>query len=320
MGIIASQTARESQYICAEKGHRLSNSANKALWIQRAIRLLSKLSLPAAQRLGRWVGHILWWFQAGPARVTLTNLEQCFPELPARERHALAKQSLLHTGMVAAEIGAVWEWPAEKILSLVKEVEGEELIKSAESAGKGLVLLAPHLGNWEVAGLFFAARYKMAALYQPPKIEELDDYMRKVRERNGSELVPANKRGVMRLFHILREGGVIGILPDQDPELSGGQFAPFFGIEANTIKLVSKLVERTEAKVLCVCAERLSDSEGFRLVVQEADSLIYSEDLLISVTALNRTVENMVNRFPEQYQWEYKRFKRRPEGQRHFYN
>ncbi|OZG73326.1 lipid A biosynthesis acyltransferase [Hahella sp. CCB-MM4] len=288
--------------------------------MQRAIRLLSKLSLPAAQRLGRCIGYLLWWSQSGPARVTLTNLELCFPHLQTREKNQLAKSSLLHTGMVAAEIGAVWEWPAEKVLSLVKEVEGEELIKSAEAAGKGLVLLAPHLGNWEVAGLFFAARYKMAALYQPPKIEELDGYMRHVRERNGSELVPANKRGVMRLFHILRDGGVIGILPDQDPDRSGGEFAPFYGIQTNTIKLVSKLVERTEARVLCVCAERLPDSQGFRLVVQEADPAIYEEELLTSVTALNRTVENMVNRFPEQYQWEYKRFKRRPEGQRGFYD
>ncbi len=298
----------------------MSSSASKALWIQRAIRLLSKLSLPAAQRLGRCIGYLLWWSQSGPARVTLTNLERCFPQLQTRERHQLAKSSLLHTGMVAAEIGAVWEWPAEKVLAMVREVEGEELIKSAESAGKGLVLLAPHLGNWEVAGLFFAARYKMAALYQPPKIEELDDYMRHVRERNGSELVPANKRGVMRLFHILREGGVIGILPDQDPDLSGGEFAPFYGIQTNTIKLVSKLVERTEARVLCVCAERLPDAKGFRLVVQEADPALYDNDLLTSVTGLNRTVENMVNRFPEQYQWEYKRFKRRPEGQHSFYD
>ncbi len=298
----------------------MSNSATKALWIQRFIKLLSKLPLSGAQLLGRCVGRILWCIQADPARVTLTNLEACYPDLPTRQRYQLAKNSLMHTGMVAAEIGAVWEWPAGKVLGLVREIEGEELIQKAEAHGKGLILLAPHLGNWEVAGLFFAARYKMAALYQPPKIAELDAYMRGVRERNGSELVPANKRGVMRLFHILREQGVIGILPDQDPELSGGQFAPFFGVQTNTLKLVSKLIEKTGAQVLCVCAERLPKAAGFRLVIHEADPAIYDADLQTSITGLNRTVEKIVDCFPQQYQWEYKRFKRRPAGQRSFYN
>jgi len=298
----------------------LSNSATKALWIQRFIKLLSGLPLSGSQLLGRCVGRVLWWLQADPARITLTNLTLCYPDMPTRQRYQLAKNSLMHTGMVAAEIGAVWEWPAGKVLGLIKDIEGEELIKQAEAEGKGLILLAPHLGNWEVAGLFFAARYKMTTLYQPPKIVELDAYMREMRERNGSELVPANTRGVMRLFHILREQGVIGILPDQDPELSGGAFSPFFGVPANTIKLVSRLIGKTGARVLCVCAERLPRANGFRLVVHAADPAIYEEDLQTSVAALNQTVEKMVNRFPQQYQWEYKRFKRRPKGHRSLYD
>ncbi|MDG9666471.1 lysophospholipid acyltransferase family protein [Hahella sp. CR1] len=284
------------------------------------IRLVSKLSLRWAQRLGGWLGALTWRCNAGPARVTRTNLQRCFPEKSAAEINALGAASMRETGKVAFETGAVWEWPAEKTLSLIKSIDGEHLIKEAEDAGKGLILLAPHLGNWEVAGLFFAARYSMAALYQPPKIEELDDYMRAVRERNGSELVPANKRGVMRLFHILREQGVIGILPDQEPELSGGVFAPFFGIPANTIKLVSKLIERTDAKVLCVYAKRLPEGEGFVMTVRSVAADIYSEDLETSAAALNATVEVCVRETPEQYQWEYKRFKRRPDGERHFYD
>lgn len=292
---------------------------NKARLVRGAIHWLSRLSLKHAQRLGSFLGRILYWTRSDSARITRINISRCFPELSAQQQEVLARQSLRHTGMLVAELGAMWEWPVERSLALVKEVTGTEHLTEAEKKGNGLILLAPHLGNWELAGLYFAARYRMAALYQPPKISELDEYMRAVRERNGSELVPASKRGVMRLFHILREQGVIGILPDQNPEASGGHFAPFFGIPANTIKLVSKLVEKTNAQVLCVCAERLDDHQGFVINIVPADSALYAEDLSTSVAALNRTVETMVRQLPEQYQWEYKRFKKRPDGSKHFY-
>jgi KDO2-lipid IV(A) lauroyltransferase len=208
----------------------------------------------------------------------------------------------------------MWEWPVDKCLGLIKQTEGLELVDEALATGKGLILLAPHLGNWELAGLFFSSRYKMAALYSPPHIKEFEDYMIRVRGRLGSELVRGDRKGLMRLMGILKEGGVAGILPDQSPRGKTNAYAPFFGMDVMTMTLVGKLVQKTGANVLVTYAERLPNGEGFKILVTRAEPGIGAEDTVAGATALNQSVEKVVRMAPEQYQWEYKRMRHRPPG------
>lgn len=279
------------------------------------LRLAGSLSLSTAQRVGRWVGWLLWKLPVQARNVTAINLAICLPELSADERTVLARASLASTGMTMLEVPLMWEWPVEKCLGLVKETQGLELIDQAMADGSGLILLAPHLGNWELAGLYFSSRYKMAALYSPPNIQEFEDYMTQVRGRLGSELVRGDRRGLARLAAILREGGVAGILPDQSPRGAGTAFAPFFGMEVRTMTLAAKLMQKTGAKALITYAERLDNAEGFRIVVQPTEPGIDSKDAVQATTALNQSVEHCIRKIPAQYQWEYKRLRHRPPGE-----
>ncbi len=281
---------------------------------------MASLRLQTVQKVGAFLGRLMWLFKLDQVRVTDTNLKLCFPELSDDKREKMLRRSLQETCKTFMEIGMAWEWPTDKCLGMNRIVEGKEFIDEGIANNEGIILLAPHLGNWELTGLYFSTLFNMAALYRPPKVAELDEYMTGVRGRAGSELVPTNKRGVLRLFKLLRSGGVVGILPDQEPPFSGGEFAPFFGVEANTMKLVSKLVEKTGATVLCTYSERLPNGEGFKLVIKKAEAEIASTDLVSSVTALNRSVELCVRQCPTQYQWEYKRFKRRRKGEDHHYD
>jgi len=273
------------------------------------LKCLAMLSLKNAQRLGTLVGRVLWMGDSKLTRVTKENIEICYPDLPKGEQQALVQKSLIETGKLFSEFGVAWEWPSEKTLSLIQSVQGKEHIDSIFERGKGVIVLAPHHGNWEIVGLYLSTLRPMAALYKPPKIKQLEEYMSAVRGRYGSELVPTNKRGVIRLFSILSKQGMVGILPDQVPGGTGGIFAPFMGIEANTVKLVSRLIDRTACEVVSLCAIRRPNGEGFDMVFKEADPDIYSKDIDVSVAALNRSVENCLKDYPEQYQWEYKRFK-----------
>lgn len=282
--------------------------------ITSLLRIASLLNLRGAQRIGSFLGGIAWRIQSKARRVTDINLDICMPELSSEERKALSYQSLQHTGMTALEIPLMWEWPVEKCLGLVRETRGLELIDQALDSKKGLILLAPHLGNWELAGLYFSSKHKMAALYSPPNIAEFEEYMIKVRGRLGSELVRGDRRGLMRMMEILREGGVVGILPDQSPRGKTNAFAPFFGMEVKTMTLVAKLLQKTSANALVTYAERLPDAKGFRIVVEETAPGLASSDPVIAATALNRTVEQVVRQAPRQYQWEYKRLRHRPPG------
>lgn len=278
------------------------------------LRIVSYLPLGAAQFIGKWLGLLAWKLGGRPKKITDINLDICLPELTEEQRWELSRDSLAHTGMTALEIPLMWEWPVNKCLGLIKETEGLELVDEALSTGKGLILLAPHLGNWELAGLFFSSRYKMAALYSPPHIKEFEDYMIRVRGRLGSELVRGDRKGLMRLMGILKEGGVAGILPDQSPRGKTNAYAPFFGMDVMTMTLVGKLVQKTGANVLVTYAERLPNGEGFKILVTRAEPGIGADDTVAGATALNQSVEKVVRMAPEQYQWEYKRMRHRPPG------
>src|SRR5690554_486349 len=283
------------------------------------LRIAGSLPLGLAQFIGKWLGLLAWKIRGKSRKVTDTNIRICLPELSSEQQRELSKDSMAHTGMTAAEIPLMWEWPVDKCLGLIRETKGLELVDRALASGKGLILLAPHLGNWELAGLFFSSRYKMAALYSPPNIKEFEEYMIRVRGRLSSELVRGDRKGLMRLMGILKEGGVAGILPDQSPRGKTNAYAPFFGIEVRTMTLVNKLVQKTGAQTLVTYAERLPNSQGFRIRVIRAEPGIGDADPTLGATALNKSVENSVRLSPEQYQWEYKRLRHRPPGNPHPY-
>ncbi|MBZ0332620.1 lysophospholipid acyltransferase family protein [Marinobacter sp. AL4B] len=286
----------------------------KYFLIAGLLRLVGFLPLRAAQFIGKWLGLLGWAMNGRSRKTTDTNIRICLPELSSAEQRLLSRNSMAHTGMTAAEIPLMWEWPVEKCLGLIKETRGLELVEEALASDKGLILLAPHIGNWELIGLLFSSRYKMASLYSPPHIKEFEEYMIRVRSRVGSELVRGDRRGLLRLMGILKEGGVAGILPDQSPRGKTNAYAPFFGMEVRTMTLVNKLILKTGANVLVAFAERLPQSNGFRIIVEEAAPGNGDADPVVAATALNESVEKVVRMAPEQYQWEYKRLRHRPPG------
>ncbi|MBY6222523.1 lysophospholipid acyltransferase family protein [Marinobacter nauticus] len=286
----------------------------KYFLIAGLLRIAGLLPLKLAQAIGRFVGLLAWRLNGRSRKTTDVNLRICLPELSTEEQQRLSKESMAHTGMTAMEIPLMWEWPVDKCFNLIKETRGLELVDQALASGKGLILLAPHLGNWELTGLFFSSRYKMAALYSPPHIKEFEDYMIRVRGRLGSELVRGDRKGLLRLMGILKEGGVAGILPDQSPRGKTNAYAPFFGMEVRTMTLVNRLIQKTGANVLVTFAERLPDGKGFRLIVEEAVPGNGDSDPVVAATALNQSVEKVIRMAPAQYQWEYKRLRHRPPG------
>lgn len=279
------------------------------------IRLASRLSLRNAQALGSAIGGLLSRFPNRSRQVTAVNLAIAFPELDGGERQRLLRASLRHTGQIAMEIPLIWEWPVARCLELIHDIDGEELLAEARASGKGLLLLAPHLGNWELVGLYFSTRYRMAALYSPPSLPGFEDYMTAQRGRQGTEYVSGDRRGLARLIGMLREGEVAGILPDQSPRSAGSAYAPFFGMEVRTMTLVSKLLQKSGAVPLMTWCQRLPDSRGFTLKVRRCEEGIANPDPIVATTALNRSIENCVHEAAEQYQWEYKRFRHRPPGE-----
>lgn len=279
------------------------------------LRLVARLPLPVLHGAGTVLGWLAWYIPNPHKRVTLRNLELCFPALDAHSRRRLARRHLYELGKTLTETIPLWFGDRERLKTYGQEVRGSELLEQALAQGKGVIIVSPHIGSWEYVGLYCAALRPMTCLYRPARKQGLETVVVSGRERMGMRLAPTDTKGVRLLLQALKDNELIGILPDQDPREEAGAFAPFFGVPAKTMTLLPRLAHKSGAPVLFTFAERLPRGRGFRLHFLPAPTGIDSADIATAVRALNQGVEQCVRIAPEQYQWAYKRFRTRPEGE-----
>lgn len=293
---------------------------SRAFFIRWALRAVARLPLRATHALGAFGGWCLAVFPNRQRQAAHANLALCLPELPVPERARLARHSLIETGKAAAEAAPLLLWDRARALDLVRAVHGEAHLRAAMDAGRGVILAIPHLGCWEIVGLYCAARYPMTSLYRPLKEPALEDTVRAGRERTGARLVQANAGGVRAAAQALERGELVAILPDQDPRHGAGVFAPFFGVPAKTMVLLPRLVERTGAAVVYAWGERLARGTGYALhFAPPPEPIAGHAEPAAAAAAMNRGVEQCVRALPAQYSWGYRRFKSRPAGEPELY-
>jgi KDO2-lipid IV(A) lauroyltransferase len=286
--------------------------------LHMAAAAVGRLPWPLQRALGDALGWLARTFRVRESVVALRNLELALPELDSDTRQALHRDVMRTTGRQAVETLRLWTRPHADNLRLIRESQGEALFDAAIAAGRGVIVAAPHHGNWELLNQWLAARTPLAILYKPPESRVGEAFLRRVRADSDSDRVTqvrAEGQGIRQLFKTLRDGGVVGILPDQQPKAGDGVFAPFFGRQALTMTLLSRLAERSGATVLFACCERLEGRGlAYALRIDPAPMGIHDPDPTVSVAALNAGVEHMARRAPAQYQWTYKRYTLRPPG------
>ena len=212
------------------------------------------------------------------------------------------------------ELPALWTWPGERVLGLVREVEGLELLDEALQRGKGVVVATPHIGSWEMMLLWLGHRADLTAPFRELRLPELEEFIHSARQRTGTHMVPSQRLAALRLLRALRDGGIVGMAPDQDAGSGAGAFVPLFHEIANTGLLIPRIVAKSGATMLWVYAERLEHGRGFRMHIEAADPEMSSQNAVRGARAMNRDIESIVSRFPEQYLWFYRRYRRRPQG------
>lgn len=298
------------------------NSRSSVSVKEYVIVIFLKITALLPLTVNRLIGVLFGWVAifAGSQlyRVSRVNISICFPDLPYTRQKQLARASVVETCKLAMEAGPIWLRDYSWVRSKIRSVKNRQVFDRAVATEKGVILLVPHLGNWEVLGLYIAELNAVTVMYQPPEMKTLEAIMRSGREKNNVTLVPTNRRGVMAVLKALKKGGVTSILPDQVPDpSSGSEITPFYGHPALTMTLLSNLRKSSNCLVVAAFAQRVKN--GFEIVFMPADEGIYSAEESEALIAMNRTIESCINQIPEQYQWEYKRFRRLPDAERDIY-
>jgi KDO2-lipid IV(A) lauroyltransferase len=270
------------------------------------------LPLRLQRALGSLGGRIAHALDTRESRVARRNLELVRPDWTREQREHEVRRILRATGRNFLETLRVWTRPRAANLRLVRAEHGAERLRAALAEGKGLIVSAPHFGNWEFLLVWLAAQAPLALVYRVPEKPAGDVFLRLARGGPGVTLVPAETNAMRPLWRALKEGGMVGITPDQQPKFGGGEFAPFFGRNALTLSLIPRLAERAGAPVVFAWAEPVPG--GFDIHVEDADARLADPDLATALAAMNAQVEAIAGRDLRQYQWTYKRFSRRPRG------
>ena len=267
------------------------------------------------QALGGLLGWCAWGLSADFRRQFNRQVAMAQVD-PVRARAAIAA-----AGRMVAELPWVWSRSASVTALSRMDWDGEHHVTEALGSGRGLIIMSPHLGSWEIGAQALAERFgpqfgDWLVLFRPPRKPWLQPLIEQSRQRPHLNGVPTNLTGVRRLVRALKAGGATAILPDQVPSMGLGVWAPMWGQPAYTMTLLPRLVQQTGAVVLLTWCERLPGGRfvtHFRPLKDPAwsDSEASVQQL---ATAMNREVEDLVREHPEQYLWGYNRYKQPREG------
>lgn len=268
-------------------------------------RLIARLPLPVLHMTGRLIGTIVY---AVPGRYRI-RLDRNARQAGYMDR-SFARRASAETGAMIMETPKVW---LDYTTCLAKTSSNDDdVVRQALAEDRGILYLTPHLGCFEITARYIARNTPITVMYRPPRWTPLEPVMEKSRDIPGVTAVPANMQGVRHFVRALRRGEAVGMLPDQVPRGGEGVWTPFFERPAYTMTLAAKLALQTGVAVILTAGERLPRGEGWRIHYVRLDEPL-DDDINDVVKSINRAMETLIRRFPEQYLWSYSRYKR-PDG------
>lgn len=275
------------------------------------LKMIALLPLSFLQLIASFVSLILSSFNSSMKRVTSINLKIAYPELSAEDHADLVKKSIRSQCLTYVEFIKCWGMSPEYSLSLLKDVQGEHFFTDALANQKGVIVVVPHLGSWELLNAWLNVYAAPVIMYKPNKVKGANRYVLEAREKFNATLVPTDETGIRAIFKHLKQGGLTVILPDHVPKPSGGIFSNFYGQHALSSTLVSKLASKTQCNVISLsCIRDTHNSQHFSVICHPLSEDILSKDLQLSVDTLNAEIQKMIDIAPEQYIWSYKRFRK----------
>ena len=268
------------------------------MYLRLFLRLLAGLPLPLIHFLGALAG-LLGLLRTRHRKIVTDNLSAA-----GYYSAGMLLATAAELGKGYLELIPIWLRPYHQIVTWVREVHGWEHVEAALARGKGILLLGPHLGCVELAGLYIASRLPVTALYRAPRQDWVHAMMQAGRRRGQAHMVEPNFKGVRALLAALKKNEAAWLLPDQSANAGEGRVMRFLGRPAYMPTLPYRLHAATGATPLVFVCERLGFGRGYRLWIEPLPAL--PTDLDAAAPLVNASMERLIGRFPGQYLWSYR--------------
>jgi KDO2-lipid IV(A) lauroyltransferase len=263
--------------------------------------------------LGKVLGWLVYFADNRHRRIVRRNLGFAYPEWTRERIRAVSRRVFQNTATTLLGFLQMSCFSKEDVLSKVR-IRGKKYLDKAVEDGSGVILIAAHLGNWEMSAIYASCylREQMAAVARPVQPRWLDKRLNSLRTRFGNTILDKNK-ALPKMVRVLRQGRALGILIDQGTTRSEGVEVRFFGRTVSATPAAALLAQRYGSAVLPSFCVR--EGNG-RLVVRVAPPLFLQKtkdsqaDIQVNTQMMIDAIEKAVRAYPDQWFWFHKRWKR----------
>ncbi|MFB2578683.1 MULTISPECIES: lysophospholipid acyltransferase family protein [unclassified Acinetobacter] len=280
----------------------------KSFLLFSLIRIMSSLPLSLLQASSGLLFKLLK--NSKTARYARLNIDIALPQYSEQQRAQIYQQAMQNEIQSYLEFLKIWGNSTQQNIALIQNVTGQEYLQQALERKKGVVIVIPHFGTWEVMNAWLSQFTPMTIMYKPAKNAAANQYVLQARAREQMTLVPTDESGVKQIFKTLKQGGVTAILPDHSPDHEGGEMYDWFGVPLYSSQLSAKLIQKTQASALLLYTLR-NQHGGFDITIQPFPDDIYDKQNDGTTILLNR-IQTLILNQPQHYHWSYKRFKANP--------
>lgn len=275
------------------------------------MRAIAPLPLSWIRAFGHAVGLLLYVLVRSRRKVVDVNLRLCFPQWTEAQRREAAREVFIHVAQAWFDRAWLWHGDPEVVrrrLALTGAV--------GELAGNDpVILFCPHFVGLDagVSAVTQQVPRQIIGIYTRQSDPVIDAWVLKGRFRFGEARPMSREEGVRDLIAVVRQGGVMYLLPDMNFGPEESIFVPFYGVPAATVPSLSRFARLCKAKVVPLIT-RMTPT-GYEVRLLESWKGFPTSDIVADTALMNERLQGYIDGMPSQYYWVHKRFKTRPEGE-----
>jgi KDO2-lipid IV(A) lauroyltransferase len=292
-----------------------------AVWL--IVKGLGVLPRPIARSFAAATVGLFYALLPRLRKIAEVNLGIAFPEWSDAQRQRVVRGMLHNLGWMAAEFARFPKYSKENIEQVVV-LDGHENFLEGQRRGNGVLYLTGHIGAWELSS-FAHALYGFPLHYMARRIDNprIDALVNGYRCLSGNRSIFKNESARVML-KVLKEGGTVGILADQNTMPEEAAFVDFFGKAASTTTGIARVALHTDAAVVPGYAVWDEHIRKYRLRFDPPVELTRTGDMELDVLEntknFTKVIEEIIRKYPEQWVWVHGRWNTRPKGEPSLYD
>lgn len=290
------------------------------LLVRIFLKVVRILPCPVGYSLCKFLATCFFWIDREHRRVGMINLNIAFPHKSEDWRRLILLRSFQQLGDHLVEVSRLQYTEKSELVKRVsyEEDRGLENYLKAKKHGKGIIFLAAHISAWELLPTAHAAHgHPLNIVVRPLDNPWLEAWATGLRSRFGNRVL-AKQGSIKQIFRILREGGDVGLLIDQNIQEKEGIYVPFFGRQASTSSTLAALALKTASPVVASFIYPKGPPGEYRIRFYQPiwlkESGDFEKDVRDGTIMFNRYIETVIREYPHCWLWGHRRFHTQPKG------